>query len=101
MPIRLDPDKYEIDALLEYTGSLAGKRVLEVGAGDGRLTWRYAAQAAHVTAIDPDAESIASALESIPAALQDRVDFHPVGVAEFEPPAGSPGFDMVLLPWSL
>ena len=32
---------------------LGGAEVLEIGCGDGRLTWRYAERAAYVTAIEP------------------------------------------------
>jgi hypothetical protein len=39
MPIRLDPQGNEPAALFGFAGSLAGQRVLEIGYGDGRLTW--------------------------------------------------------------
>ena len=47
MSIRLDPEGNEPAALFDFVGRLAGQRVLEIGCGDGGLTWLYADQAAH------------------------------------------------------
>ena len=44
MTISLDLEENEIKSLVEFAGKLAGKRVFEIGCGDGRLTWRYASQ---------------------------------------------------------
>lgn len=101
MPIRSDPERAEIDALLDYVGSFTGARVLEIGAGDGRLTWRYADQAAHVTGIDTDSEEIALAIANTPPALQGRVEFHPLGLEQFTPAGEAPDFDVVILSWAL
>ena len=101
MVIQIDPEEFEKHSLLDYVGNLAGRRVLEVGAGEGRLTWRYADQAAHVTALDPNADRIAVASQDLPDSLQDRVTFMPVSLEAFELPAGSPGFDVAILSWSL
>ena len=100
MPVRVDPEGFEINALIEYIGSLADKRVLEIGAGDGRLTWRYAGQAAHITALDPDASRMAIAQEELPETLRDRVTLLPVTVEEFDPSSGSRGFDVAIMSWS-
>jgi hypothetical protein len=40
MTVRTDPEGYETDALLNLV-ELEGREVLEIGCGDGRLTWRY------------------------------------------------------------
>ena len=40
MAIRLDPEGTEKTLLFNMAGGFAGKRVLEVGCGAGRLTWR-------------------------------------------------------------
>ena len=50
MTIRSDPENSEIRALFDLV-DFCGKHVLEIGCGDGRLTWRYAEAAAHVTGI--------------------------------------------------
>ena len=52
MTIRSDPEKNETRALLDLV-DFSGKQVLEIGCGDGRMTWRYAGAAAHVTCIEP------------------------------------------------
>jgi len=98
MPIRLDPERNEPAALFDYAESLAGKRVLEIGCGDGRLTWLYADQAARVVAIDPDADDIAVAIQACPPHLRERVEFQVAALQEFEP---SEKFDLALLSWSL
>ncbi len=98
MAVGKDPERNEIAALLEYAGDLSGKHVLEVGAGDGRLTWRYAAQAARVTGIDPDSGEIALAVANTPQALEERVTFQVVDINDFE---SDHVFDLAILAWSL
>ncbi len=45
----IDPER----AVTALCGNLDGARVIEIGCGDGRLTFRYAAAARSVLAIDP------------------------------------------------
>jgi cyclopropane fatty-acyl-phospholipid synthase-like methyltransferase len=99
MPVHTDPEDSETAALFDFAGNFGGKRVLEIGCGDGRLTWRYADHAAHVVAIDPDADEIAAAREDLPPRLRDRVELKAVSIQEFEPDA--PAFDIVILSWAL
>jgi cyclopropane fatty-acyl-phospholipid synthase-like methyltransferase len=42
MSIIKDPEGSEIQALFDLYTDWGGKSVLEIGSGDGRLTWRYA-----------------------------------------------------------
>jgi len=44
MKIRIDPENNEPRALFEIA-DIKGLHVLEIGGGDGRLTWRYAKEA--------------------------------------------------------
>jgi cyclopropane fatty-acyl-phospholipid synthase-like methyltransferase len=60
MTVRIDPEGNETAALFDLV-DLEGREVLEIGCGDGRLTWRYADRAAHVTAIEPFEDAIARA----------------------------------------
>jgi 2-polyprenyl-3-methyl-5-hydroxy-6-metoxy-1,4-benzoquinol methylase len=105
MTISFDREENEIRTLFEFSGELTGQRVLEIGCGDGRLTWRYASQAAQVVAIDPDPEKIDQARQKLPEGLSDRVSFHAFGLEEFisqRPPHDQTNkFDLVLLSWSL
>jgi ubiquinone/menaquinone biosynthesis C-methylase UbiE len=98
MPVLPDPEDTEIFALHDYA-DFDGKRVLEIGCGDGRLTWRYAERAAQVVAIDPDEDEIASALEDCPAELRHKIEFRLARIEDLEVPAEK--FDLALLSWSL
>ena len=98
MPVFADPEDTETGALHDYA-DFRGKRVLEVGCGDGRLTWRYAERAASVVAIDPQAEDIAIALADCPAALRHKIAFRVTRLEELDIPEEK--FDLALLSWSL
>lgn len=98
MPIRHDPDEFEPKYLREYAVSFTDKRVLEVGAGNGRLTWLFAKEASSVLAIDPSADKIKRAIEEMPAELEGRVTFKESGIEEF---SSEERFDLAILSWSL
>jgi 2-polyprenyl-3-methyl-5-hydroxy-6-metoxy-1,4-benzoquinol methylase len=98
MGVQLDPERHEIEALFDIVDDFAGKRVLEVGCGDGRLTWEYADRAAFVTGIDPDPEEIATAIEGTPSGLIGNVEFVVSGIEGFN---ASLPYDLVILSWSL
>jgi 2-polyprenyl-3-methyl-5-hydroxy-6-metoxy-1,4-benzoquinol methylase len=100
MPIKIDPEQNEYQALFALA-DITGKRVLEIGCGDGRLTRRYADSAGHVTAIDPYADSIARAKENLPDALRARVEFQHTSFEGFAAASAPSVFDMVILSWSL
>ena len=100
MTIKADPENNEPNALFALA-DFNGQRVLEIGCGDGRLTWRYADKAAHVTAIDPFEGSIARAKENTPDNIKSRVEFHHIGFDEFAAASGSSTFDIAILSWSL
>ena len=100
MTVLLDPQGAEITALQNFV-DFTDQRVLEIGCGDGRLTWRYAGMAAHVTAIDPDPERIVAAKEACPRSLRHKVDFQLSTLQDFSYNQESPRFEIVLLSWSL
>jgi len=81
MPIIIDPEEHESDALLNLPIAWTGKSVLEIGSGDGRLTWRFADKVARVTAIEPDAEKHAAALAGRPSGFE-HVEFLNLGLDE-------------------
>jgi ubiquinone/menaquinone biosynthesis C-methylase UbiE len=93
-----DPEGVEA-AALDRLADFAGRRVLEVGCGDGRMTWLFAREAREVLGVDPDEELIAQARLDTPPELAESVSFR---VAEIEalqiPP---PRFDIAFLSWSL
>jgi 2-polyprenyl-3-methyl-5-hydroxy-6-metoxy-1,4-benzoquinol methylase len=96
MSIEHDPEGAELAALTAVIPSFAGHRVLEVGCGDGRLTRRYAAAAASVTAVDPDADAIA---ECRAAAPLPHVNAYTIPFEQFIAPPAS--YDIVLMSWAL
>ncbi len=101
MNINIDPERNEVNALLEFVGDLAGKRVLEIGAGYGRLTWRYAANAGEVVGIDPKPERIARAQKEMPKALHGRVTLLETTLEEYQHDGQAPLFDVALMSWAL
>ena len=94
----LDPEGVHL-AALNRLGDFQGRRVLELGCGDGRLTLGIAKDAAHVVAFDPDAEAVESARRSLPAEFADRVTYRVASGKEIEVKPHS--FDLVVFSWSL
>ena len=98
MAVRIDPDEVEtrvIHGLIDFSG----KGVLEIGCGDGRMTWRFAHEAASVMAIDPKEADIAAANASTPDALKSRVSFRVADIGAIDLTEGA--YDVAILSWSL
>ena len=100
MTVRVDPENNESRTLFDLV-DFTGQRVLEIGSGDGRLTWCYASKAALVTAIDPFAPGIDRAQEKLPDELRDRVELHSIAFEAFAAASEPSVFDIVILSWSL
>ena len=98
MPMQRDPEGIETIYLHDFL-PLAGARVLEVGSGDGRLVWRYAAAARRVVGIDPNFERLGMASRDCPPALRPGVNFA-LGQSEALP-LPRQVFDQAILGWSL
>jgi 16S rRNA A1518/A1519 N6-dimethyltransferase RsmA/KsgA/DIM1 with predicted DNA glycosylase/AP lyase activity len=94
MAIIDDPEQHEAAALARMVPSFAGRQVLEIGCGEGRVTRKYARDAARVIAIDTDAESISELRRELPF-----VDARVVGVYDLELLPHS--VDIVVFAWSL
>jgi ubiquinone/menaquinone biosynthesis C-methylase UbiE len=94
----LDPEGAHL-AALDRLGDFRGRRVLELGCGDGRLTLGIAQDAASVLAFDPDAEAVQRARRSLPAELAQRVTYQVASGKEIEIKPHS--FDLVVFSWSL
>jgi ubiquinone/menaquinone biosynthesis C-methylase UbiE len=94
----IDPEGVELETLRELA-PVDGLHVLELGCGDGRLTFQFAGAAASVLAVDPDEERIAKARASLSDGLAEKVSFEVAGAAEVAAPAKE--FDLALFSWSL
>ncbi len=76
--------------LWKSLGALRGKRVLEIGCGDGTATLRLAAQGAHVVALDISGEMVElTRRKAAEAGLGSLVTPLHVGGEDFELPDGS------------
>jgi ubiquinone/menaquinone biosynthesis C-methylase UbiE len=78
---------------------MRGKRVLDLGCGDGRLALGVAPFAKEVTGLDPDAELIGDAADRAREAGLPNVHFE-VGAGQLLPYADG-AFDVVILSWTL
>lgn len=94
----VDPQGVETRVINELV-DFDGLRVLEVGCGDGRLTWRYADNASSVLALDVNEEKIEAARRATPDHLRPRVRFEVTDITQEELPANS--FDAAVLSHSL
>jgi ubiquinone/menaquinone biosynthesis C-methylase UbiE len=92
-----DPEGIEAKKIVQ-TGMADGKDVLEIGCGNGWLTWQFAAGVKKVIGIDTDIENLRQALSDRPRELTD-VHFAQ-GEGEGLPFASS-AFDIVVFTNSL
>lgn len=84
---------------LHAFADFTGKRVLEIGCGEGRLTWQYAKHAQTTVGIDPDHNALRVATVDRPSDLQNRVHF--AGTDSQHIPFSKETFDLAILAWSL
>src|ERR1700751_1178984 len=98
MPTVVDPDGVEAATIRELV-DLVGLRVLDVGCGDGRLSFACAREGAEVFACDPDEDVVAIARTETPRELRKRLRFEVAHAREIELPKGE--FELALFSWSL
>ena len=96
--MREDPEGVELETVLKHA-TFQGKEVLEVGCGDGRLTFKFADLANRVVAFDPTAEDVRKGTQTAPRELLSKVDFL-VGTGE-KLPFPDESYDVVFFTWSL
>jgi 2-polyprenyl-3-methyl-5-hydroxy-6-metoxy-1,4-benzoquinol methylase len=94
----LDPEGEHL-AALRRLADFDGRRVLEMGCGEGRLTVGIAADGATVLGFDSDDERVAEARRSLPDELAERITYRVASAQELEVERSA--FDLVLFSWSL
>jgi len=94
----VDPEGAQLAAVLR-AADFTGRRVLEIGSGEGRLTWGFAGVTESVLAFDPDPAAVAGARRACPEDLRETVRFEVASAEEIEVPAQS--VDLVFFSWSL
>ena len=74
MPYERDPEGREPQALVA-AADFKNARILEIGCGDGRLTFRYAEAAPRIVGIDTKPDEVRSAAKRCPSGLRQRLTF--------------------------
>jgi ubiquinone/menaquinone biosynthesis C-methylase UbiE len=97
MTLQKDPEETET-FYLNQAINFKNQHVLEIGMGDGRLTWRYAHNAGRVTGIDLDTEELKVAAAERPADLRETVSL--VKANSLDLPFRCETFDKAILAWS-
>lgn len=98
MTTQKDPERNETKYLHKFS-DFRGKRVLEIGCGEGRLTWQYAREASRVIGIDLDADSLRVATIDKPSDMLKKVLFSRTDSTRL--PFSNETFDVAILAWSL
>lgn len=98
MDVIRDPDGDELKHLRQQA-DFADTKVLEVGCGDGRLTWQYAESASEVYGVDPDLERLRAANENRPGSLKSTLSLASSNAESL--PFARNSFNLAVLAWSL
>lgn len=97
MTIQKDSEKNEtkyLHKLVEFTN----QRVLEIGCGEGRLTWQYAKETHSTVGIDLDADSLRVATIDRSSDLENKAYFSRAMSEQL--PFSKETFDLAILAWS-
>jgi ubiquinone/menaquinone biosynthesis C-methylase UbiE len=97
MTLQKDVERNETK-YLHRLAAFEGKRVLEIGCGEGRLTWKYAQETLATVGIDPDKDALRVAMADRPAGLEKKVCFS-LGTSE-QLPFSKEAFDLAVFAWS-
>ena len=98
MTLQKDPERNE-SKYLHGLADFTHKRVLEVGCGEGRMTWEYAKVTSTTIGIDPDHDALRIAVVDRPGDLKKNVQFS-CAASEYLP-FSKETFDIAILAWSL
>jgi ubiquinone/menaquinone biosynthesis C-methylase UbiE len=98
MTLEKDPEGFEKKSLHKFA-DFADKRILEIGCGEGRLTWKYAGASELTIGFDPDHNSLRVARADSPYDMQKNVHFAEASASQI--PFVNETFDIAILAWSL
>lgn len=102
MTLQKDPENIE-GKILQRLLDFQDKHVLEVGCGEGRLTWKYAASAKFVAGfdVDRDALRVAQGDAKLKAGPQAEARGTFTAASANHIPFSKETFDIAILAWSL
>lgn len=95
---RRDPENIEQKILKRYASN-SGDRVLDIGCGDGRLTWFYAQNASSVMGLDIEMEKVSRARLTLTETGAGNVSF--MAAQGEKMPFANETFDLAIFSWSL
>jgi ubiquinone/menaquinone biosynthesis C-methylase UbiE len=98
MSMQKDPEGFEKKILHKFV-DFSNRRALEIGCGEGRLTWKYAAASRLTLGFDPDHEALRVARADSPHDLSEHVHFAQASAIHI--PFSKETFDIAILAWSL
>ena len=98
MSLQKDSENKEGKTLQRFA-DFTNKRVLEIGCGEGRLTWKYAYASSLTVGLDPDQDALRVALIDSPSDLKNKVFFTRAQSEHI--PFSKETFDIAVLAWSL
>ena len=97
MTLQKDPEGFEKKILHKYV-DFGNQRVLEIGCGEGRLTWKYASASDMTVGIDLDQDALRIA-QADSLELHGHVQFTRASAKYI--PFSNNTFDIAILAWSL
>ena len=99
MSPQTDPEGNEKKYLHKFGDfSTSRTRVLEIGCGEGRLTWQYAKETRTTIGVDLDADALRVASIDRPSDLTGKIHF--VRAESEYIPFSKETFDIAILAWS-
>lgn len=98
MSVQKDPEGFEKKILHKFV-DFTNAHVLEIGCGEGRLTWKYAAASNLTVGFDPDHDALRIARADSSSDLRKHVHFAQASARDI--PFSKETFDIAILAWSL